>query len=161
MENLKQCFVNMQFSDVKTYIQSGNVVFKTEDTDTLKLIKIIENQLMETFSIGIKTTVLTADELAETIHNAPKDFGSEPEKFRYDVWFLLPDITADKIMSTIRLREGVDFLQAGKHAMYSSRLISEAGKSYLLKINQTPMYKNITVRNWNTAIKLFSYAAQE
>ena len=160
MESLKQCFADMGFSDVKTYIQSGNVLFKTGETDKLKLIEAIENQLLKTFSVEIKTAVFTADELAELVKNAPENFGSEPEKFRYDVWFLLPTITADEIMSNVRLREGVDFLKAGKNAVYSSRLISEAGKSYLLKINQTAMYKHITVRNWNTAMKLFELVSK-
>jgi uncharacterized protein (DUF1697 family) len=35
METLKQCFVDMGFSDVKTYIQSGNVIFKTQKSDKL------------------------------------------------------------------------------------------------------------------------------
>ena len=34
--------------------------------------------------------LLTADDLLETVENAPENFGTEPEKFRYDVWFLLP-----------------------------------------------------------------------
>jgi uncharacterized protein (DUF1697 family) len=160
MENLRHCFADMGFSDVKTYIQSGNVLFKTQATDKLELIKTIENQLLKTFSIEIKTVILTADELAETVKNAPEGFGSEPEKFRYDVWFLLPSITPHEIVSNVRLREGVDFLKAGKNAIYSSRLISEAGKSYLLKINQTPLYKHLTVRNWNTTTKLLRLASE-
>ena len=164
METLKQCFVDMGFSDVKTYIQSGNVIFKTQDIDKMKLIKIIENQLLKYFSVEIKTAVFTANELMETVQNAPENFGLEPAKFRYDVWFLLPSTTANEIVSNVRLREGIDFLYAGKNAMYSARLISELGKSYLAKINQTSLYKNLTVRNWNTTRKLleitFDYAKE-
>ena len=111
-------------------------------------------KLLKVFSVEIKTAIFTANELKETIENAPENFGSEPEKFRYDVWFLLPSMTANEIMSNIRLREGVDFLQAGKNAVYTSRLTSEMNKSYLQKIIQTPFYKSVTVRNWNTTTKL-------
>jgi uncharacterized protein (DUF1697 family) len=154
MEKLKQCFVDMDFSDVKTYIQSGNVTFRAQDIDKTELIKMIENQLLQTFSAEIKTALFTANELLEIVENAPKNFGSEPEKFRYDVWFMLPSITANEIVSNIRLRDGVDFLQAGKNAIYTSRLTCEMNKSYLQKIIQTPIYKNITIRNWNTTTKL-------
>ena len=154
MDMLKQCFVAMGFPDVKTYIQSGNVVFKTADTDKTKLIEIMENKLLEMFSIEIKTMILTADELMETVENAPENFGSQPDKFRYDVWFMLPWMTVTEIMSHICLREGVDFVQAGKNVMYTSRLTSEMNKSYLQKIIQTPFYKSVTIRNWNTTIKL-------
>ena len=42
MEQLKQVFVNMGFSDVKTYIQSGNVIFRTSENDKLKITDNIE-----------------------------------------------------------------------------------------------------------------------
>jgi uncharacterized protein (DUF1697 family) len=154
METLKQCFVDMGFSGVKTYIQSGNVIFETQDTDKTKLTETIENQLLKTFSVEIKTAILTADELQEIVEHAPEHFGKEPEKFRYDVWFLFPGITANELIPNIRLREGVDFLQAGENVFYTSRLTSEMNKSYFTKIIGTPMYQNITIRNWNTATKL-------
>jgi len=150
MEQLKQVFDNMGFSDVKTYIQSGNVIFRTSESDKLELTDRIENQLRKNFSAEIKTLVLTADDLAETVENAPENFGAEPEKFRYDVWFLLPPTKINDVVSNLRLREGVDFLQAGKNVIYTSRLTSQMGKSYFSKIMQTPISKNFTIRNWNT-----------
>jgi len=154
MEQLKQVFDDMGFSDVKTYIQSGNVIFRTLESDKLKLTDKIENQLKKTFSTEIKTLLLTIDDLAETVENAPTDFGAEPEKFRYDVWFLLPPTTVNDVVSNLHLREGIDFLQAGKNVIYTSRLTSQMGKSYFSKIMQTPIYKNLTIRNWNTVRKL-------
>ena len=160
METLKRTFVDMGFSDVKTYIQSGNVLFKTKEKDKQKLQEIIENQLLKSFSAEIKTLVLTADELLDIIENAPENFGAEPDKFRYDVWFLLPNITANDVVQNIRLCEGVDSFQAAKNAVYTSRLASQMGRSYLSKIIQTPVYKNITIRNWNTAKKLLELSNQ-
>ena len=154
MEMLKQLFLDMSFCDVKTYIQSGNVIFRTQHADTLKLAKKIEEQLLKAFSAEIKTVVLTAAEWRDIVENAPESFGSEPLKFRYDVWFLLPEFSANECTSTIRLREGVDFLQAGKNVIYTSRLSNEINKSYLKKVNQLPIYKNVTIRNWNTTTKL-------
>jgi len=159
MEHLRQIFVDMGFSDVKTFIQSGNVVFRTSENDKLKLTDKIEKQLRQNFSVEIKTLVLTADDLEETVKYAPENFGAEPEKFRYDVWFLLPPTTADKIVPNVRLREGVDFLQAGKNAIYTSRLTSEASRSYFPKIMQMPFYRSITIRNWNTTTKLLELAS--
>jgi uncharacterized protein (DUF1697 family) len=154
MEQLKKVFEEMEFSDVKTYIQSGNVIFRTLESDTLKLTDRIENQLQKNFSSEIKTLVLTADDLTDTVENAPENFGTEPEKFRYDVWFLLPPTTVSDVVSNLRLREGVDFLQVGKNVIYTSRLTSQMGKSYFSKIMQTKIYKNLTIRNWNTTITL-------
>jgi uncharacterized protein (DUF1697 family) len=154
MEQLKQVFDNMGFSDVKTYIQSGNIIFQTSESDKLKLTDSIENQLQKSFFVEIKTLVLTADDLAETVENAPEDFGTEPEKFRYDMWFILPPTMVNEVVSNLRLREGVDFLQAGKSVIYTSRPTSQMGKSYFSKIMQTQISKNFTIRNWNTTTKI-------
>jgi len=158
MDMLKQLFEDMGFSDVKTYIQSGNVIFKTQKNDKVKIAKTIENQLLNAFSIETTTAILTSDELKEIVDNAPENFGSEPEKFRYDVWFLLPPTSVNDVVSNVRLREGVDFLQAGKNAMYTSRLTSEMGRSNFSKIMQTPVSKKFTIRNWNTTRKLLEMA---
>jgi uncharacterized protein (DUF1697 family) len=155
MEQLKQVFDDMGFSDVKTYIQSGNVIFRMSESNKLELTDRIENQLQKVFSTEIKTLVLTADNLAEAVENAPENFGTEPEKFRYDVWFILPPTKVSDVVSNLRLREGVDFLQAGKNVIYTSRLTSQMGKSHFSKIMQTQVSKNFTIRNWNTTTKLF------
>ena len=154
MEHLRQVFTNMGFTDVKTYIQSGNVVFKTSDGDKSNLTQNIESQLQKNFSAEIKTLILSSNELAEIVAAAPEKFGLEAEKFRYDVWFLLPETTIDDVVPNVRLREDVDFLHAGKNAVYTARLSEKMGKSYLSKIIQTSVYKKITIRNWNTATKL-------
>jgi len=156
MKHLKQVFDDMGFSDIKTYIQSGNVIFKTQQTDKTTLIKVIENQLLKTFSVEIKTAPFTANEWIEIIENAPENFGSELEKFRYDVWFLLPSITIDEIVPNVRLREGVDSLYAIGNAIYTTRLTVEMGKSHLAKNIQMPFYKHVTIRNWNTTTKLLT-----
>jgi Uncharacterized protein conserved in bacteria len=154
MEQLKQVFDDMGFSDVRTYIQSGNVIFQTSESDKLKLTDRIETQLQNNFSAEIKTLVLTADDLAETVENAPENFGTEPERFRYDVWFLLPPTKVNDVVSNLDLREGVDFLQTGKNVIYTSRLTSQMGKSYFSKIAQMQFYRNLTIRNWNTTTTL-------
>jgi len=154
MGQLKQVFDDMGFSDVKTYIQSGNVIFRTSERDKLKLTDRIENQLQNNFSAEIKTLVLTADDLTEAVENAPENFGTEPERFRYDVWFLLPPTMMNDVVPNLHLREGVDFLQAGKNVIYTSRLTSQMGKSYFSKVAQMQFYKNLTIRNWNTTTTL-------
>jgi uncharacterized protein (DUF1697 family) len=154
MEQLKQVFDDLEFSDVKTYIQSGNVIFRTSESDKINLTDRIEKQLQKNFSSEIKTLIISADDLAETVENAPENFGTEPEKFRYDVWFLLPPTTVTDVVSNLRLRESVDFMQAGKNVIYTSRLTSQMGKSYFSKIMQTQISKNFTIRNWNTTTTL-------
>src|SRR5690606_8874340 len=85
---------------------------------------------------------------------APKGFGREPAKYRYDVLFLKSPAKATEAIRAIKTKEGVDQAHAGKHAIYFSRLIAKATQSQLSKIVQTPLYKSVTIRNWNTTTKL-------
>ena len=154
METLKQSFIDMGFSDVRTYIQSGNVIFKTQNTDKLKLSKTIEKNLFKTFALEIKTVIFTIKEMEEIVKNASANYGAEPKNFYYDVWFFIPPATVKEILPNIRLREGVDFLEEGKNVIYTSRLLSQISKSGFSKIMQTPHFQTFTVRNWNTTKKL-------
>jgi uncharacterized protein (DUF1697 family) len=155
MSELKSCFESMSFSNVLTYIQSGNVLFSSENTEKAKLIDMIETQLSETFDYQSKIVLITKKQLETVIKKAPESFGTEPERFRYDVVFLKEPLTATDAVKSIKIREGVDTVIPGKDVLYFSRLIELAGKSYLTKIISLPIYKNMTIRNWNTTSKLF------
>jgi uncharacterized protein (DUF1697 family) len=97
--------------------------------------------------------VLTHKQIQAIIDNKPKDFGEQPEKYHSDVIFLM-DIDSAQAMSTFNPRAGVDQVWAGDGVIYSQRLSSQRTKSRLNKIMETPLYKSMTIRNWNTTTKL-------
>ena len=55
-------------------------------------------------------------------------------------------------------REGVDKIWPGEGVVYSQRLGSERTKSRLSKIIESPLYKSMTIRSWNTTVKLLTLA---
>ncbi len=156
MADLKACFEGMGFSDVTTYIQSGNVVFAAKAGDAVRLAVKIEKALAARFAYPAKVVVVTHGELRKVVRGAPKGFGSAPAKFRYDVIFLKMPYTAKAAMKHVSARPGVDAVHAGKRALYFSRLDARATQSRLSKIMQTPAYAHMTIRNWNTTTKLLA-----
>lgn len=156
MVDLKKCFESMGLTDVVTYIQSGNVIFTSSEKSQAKLITTIEECLSKKFNYKSKIVLITNEHLEKTVQKAPKGFGTEPDEYRYDVIFLKEPLTAKEAVKDIQLREGVDNLSAGDGVLYFSRLISLAGKSYLSKVVSLPIYKNMTIRNWNTTTKLLA-----
>jgi uncharacterized protein (DUF1697 family) len=155
MTDLKSGFSAMGFTDVATYIQSGNVVFKSDQQDKIKISDKIEKVLSGRYSYNSQIVLLTYKQLETIVNKAPKGFGTEPDIFRYDVLFLKEPLTAKEAIKSIKIKEGVDAAYAGKDVLYFSRLISKAGQSYLTKLVSMPIYKSITIRNWNTTTKLF------
>jgi len=161
MVDLKDCFEKMNFTDVKTYIQSGNVIFGASIKDEIKLEEKIEKVLSAQFKYKSCVVVIAGDTLKEIVKQAPKDFGKNPEEYRYNVLFIKNPQNAKQILKVIEAKEGVDSVVAGKHAIYFSNLISKATQSRLNKIIQKPEYKYITIRNWNTTTKLLALINHE
>jgi uncharacterized protein (DUF1697 family) len=100
--------------------------------------------------------VVTHTDLEKPVKDAPRGFGKDSDKYRYDVIFLKKPLTAREAMKRVRTREGVDKAVAGKGVLYFSRLKARATQSYLTKITQLPIYQHMTVRNWNTTTKLLA-----
>ncbi len=161
MADLKACFEEMGFSDATTYIQSGNVVFASSEKDNAILTDKIEKALSKRFNYTSRLVTIAHSEMKKIIAGAPKGFGDEPEKYRYDVIFLKEPLTPDKAMEQVSVRNGVDQAYEGKYVLYFSRLISRASQSHLTKIIGLPMYQNMTIRNWNTTTKLLALMEKE
>jgi uncharacterized protein (DUF1697 family) len=157
MSALSDAFTLLKFRSVVTYIQSGNVLFNSSESDIPKLTSVIEKKLSKTFSYTSRVALFTQMHLAEIIDHAPKGFGQQPTLYRYDVMFLIPPLTPKEVLSamnSIKLRDGVDAVYAGDGVLYFSRLISKASQSSLSKVISLPVFKEITVRNWNTTMAL-------
>ena len=82
MEKLRDSFEALGFEQVKTYIQSGNVVFKAGKTSSAALSERIENRILGDFSFSVSVISRTADEIANIIKNNPfvNQPGIDPEK---------------------------------------------------------------------------------
>jgi len=153
MSDLKTCFEEMGLTNVVTYIQSGNVLFDNNETNQLQLTQQIEKALSERFGYSSKVVLLSQQALIQVINTAPEGFGVLPEQFRYDVIFLKQPLTSEEALSKIKTKEGVDFVTAGDGVLYFSRLSAMSGQSQMTKMIGTAIYKEMTIRNWNTTSK--------
>ena len=155
MADLKKYLEELGFSQVLTFIASGNVILKSDKRpDEIKAL--IEAALPKRFKLVnelVKVLVLTRNTFQAIIDNKPEGFGEQPEKYHSDVIFLM-GIDSDQAITLFDPREGVDQVWPGEGVIYSQRLSSQLTKSRLNKILASPAYKSMTVRNWNTTTKL-------
>jgi len=154
MTELKTCFEQMHFENVKTYIQSGNVVFETAEKDTSILSEKISQSLLSRFNYTDKVFLIRAKELHTVINQAPAGFGSQPDLYRYDVIFLSNTVSSSEILDQLKINNTVDQVAAGDGVLYFSRLSSMSSQSQMTKMIKTSVYKQMTIRNWNTTTKL-------
>ncbi|WP_354639855.1 DUF1697 domain-containing protein [Kitasatospora camelliae] len=71
MERLRELFAELGLADVRTYIQSGNVFFTSEETDRAALTRRIEEHLAEALGFDVPTMVQTVEEVAEAVDADP------------------------------------------------------------------------------------------
>ncbi len=155
MAELKKCLGELGFSNVSTFIASGNV-FLTSDKRPDEIKAQIEKALPETFKLDselIKVLVVTRDQLQGVVDDRPKGYGDQPDKYHSDAIFLM-GIDVAEAMAVFNPREGVDKVWPGDGVVYSQRLSAQRTKSRLSTIMMSPLYKSMTIRSWSTTVKL-------
>jgi uncharacterized protein (DUF1697 family) len=153
MPALKACFEEGGFEGVVTYIQSGNVVFRSSGSGSA-LARRIEDMLTAAFDYRASVVLRSHAQMRAVVERAPAGFGADPPRYRYDVIFLKEPLTASAALKKVPRRRDVDEVYAGRGVLYFSRLISRAAQSQLSRVVSLPIYQSMTIRNWNTTTKL-------
>ncbi|GHV54966.1 hypothetical protein AGMMS49579_16630 [Spirochaetia bacterium] len=161
MDELRKIFEKIGFSDVKTYIQTGNVIFNDIEKDKSKLTEKIEKKLFKETKNKINIVILTSSEINEIILKKPENFGENEEEYKYDVIFLIEPLKTKDAVKEFNPREGVDKIYAGKNVLYHSILKKERTKSHITKTIESEIYSKISIRNWNTTKKLYELMNEE
>ena len=152
MEALRACFAALGFENVKTYIQSGNVVFETRKTDDEKLAARIEAAVEKAF---FKTPVMVRsfDEIKEIVANNPFA-GEEFEDRLFHVVFLaakLPEEKQEMLLANNRETEKFAIRSREVYCLLKDGVAdSLLGKKYIDNKLKTPA----TARNWRTLNKI-------
>jgi uncharacterized protein (DUF1697 family) len=159
MADLRACLEDLGFSDVSTYLASGNVILRSDRRGD-EVQAQIEKALPERFDLDdelVKVLVLSGDELQAVVDDKPAGFGEQPDTYHSDAIFLM-GIDADEAMTVFAPREGVDKVWPGGAVIYSQRLSAQRTKSRLNRIMSSPLYKSMTIRSWATTLELVDRA---
>jgi uncharacterized protein (DUF1697 family) len=155
MSDLKKCLEDLGFSNVLTYIASGNVILDS-DQKSDEISRIVEKTLPGNFKLDdelVKVLVLSREHFLDMVKNKPAGFGEQPETYHSDAIFLM-DLELEKAMSIFDPKEGVDKIWPGAGVIYSQRLSALRTKSKLKNMMASPLYKSMTIRSWNTVMSL-------
>ncbi|MGI9027893.1 MAG: DUF1697 domain-containing protein [Candidatus Saccharimonadales bacterium] len=98
MTELKKCFEAIRFDNVNTYINSGNVIFETAETDKSTLIKQAEEAIEKQFGFRVVCAVIAAKELVEALANAPVWWGKDADS-KHSAALAIAKLSAPKLIS--------------------------------------------------------------
>lgn len=96
MDKLRSSFEAMGFESVKTYIQSGNVIFKTKKTSPAMLSKKIEEKIVSDFGFAVSVITRSSDEIETTITGNPflQELGIDLQKLHVMFLSASPSLAA-------------------------------------------------------------------
>jgi uncharacterized protein (DUF1697 family) len=154
MDELKELYESLGFKDVVPYIQSGNVVFISDEADPAQLRKQIEEGLEEKFGFHVEVIVRTSAELREIIDNTPFQGQQSKESKWVVVMFLAarPDEAAQEDLLKTYVGPEELFIIGKEVYIYYTQGIGRSKLSHSLIEKKLKTLG--TARNWNTILQL-------
>ena len=149
MKELKTLFEQCGFSNVSTYINSGNVIFKSHDKKS-SITENIEKALHITTGNEVKVLVKTKSEMVKIVNGIPGDWQNNDDQ-KTDVAYLFESIDNKNIINELPIKKEYIQVIYVKGALIWNVRRKDYNKSRLNKIISHKVYKDMTIRNVNTA----------
>jgi len=154
MTDVKRAFESLGFENVRTYAQSGNVIFDCRRAEKTRMAARVEEKLRETFGFSTDVLIRTQRELETIIDNNPliDSAGVRPDKLYVTFLSDAPDETVASTLD-IKLDQGEKFVIVGKEVYlycpngYARTKLNNA-------MFETKLKTAATTRNWKTTNKL-------
>lgn len=153
MSSLKKNFEALGFTDVTTYINSGNIIFTTKEKDARKLEKRLEQMLSKQYELGSKVVVRSLPEMEQLVKNLPRSW-SDDSGWRYNVIFLRHSIDSEAILAELPANSDIEEIVYRPGALLWSAQATEMSRTNLAKLSSRKVFHDMTVRNLNTTKKL-------
>src|ERR1051325_6091604 len=107
MSALKKSFEALGFTDVVTYINSGNIIFKSKEADARKLESKIEKMLAKEYQLESKVVLRSLVEMAQLVQSLPRNWGGD-SNWRYNVIFLRHTIDSEDILAELPSNDEIE-----------------------------------------------------
>ena len=154
MKELKECFEDAGASDVKTYIQSGNVLFRSTSKSTKKWTGILEEALVKRFEYSAKVVVIEKSDFIKALTYAHKTWGKK-EGFKHNAMFAIGGVDVEKILDELpAVKNTIETVSTGQGVIFWSASQDRLSATTMMKLSKTSAYKQLTVRNHKTTFKL-------
>lgn len=156
MAELQQVLSDAGLQNVTTYIQSGNVIFESKNKDNDALAALISQTIKQSFGLDVKTAVFSREEWRAIIKAAPDWWGVD-KGWKHNMLIMIKPFVMDKVVQAIgQLKPGIELMVAGNGILYQSVSFKMFGRATTGKLASNPVYKSMTIRNYNTATKLLT-----
>lgn len=159
MGDLRKRMADAGYNNVKTFIQSGNVIFESNEKSKDKLASAFETFLMKEYGYDVTVFIIDKKDIEAAIYNNPFTDGRTEEEAGFKKLYVtfLSGEPADENMEKLRQAPiGQDEIGVIGNVLYF-KLFSKASDSKLSNsLIENKLKLRATTRNWNTTLKLLS-----
>ncbi|MDO4556538.1 MAG: DUF1697 domain-containing protein [Lachnospiraceae bacterium] len=158
MAELKRGFERLDYTDVKTYLNSGNVAFSSDEVDLIKTISRIEEMIKNQFCLDIPVFVISKEEIEDILYHAPDWWGGESREIYDNLIFIMPPVTFKDVYNEIgEPKEGLEKIEKYKESVFWSFKRKEYQKTnWWSKTASANIASKLTIRTANTVRKIVS-----
>ena len=143
MSELKIGFESLGLEAVKTYLNSGNVIFSSYKDDISSLSSQIETMTRDQFGLDVPTFVISQEDLENIIHNAPNWWNSGNKEIYDNLIFIMPSATFSEVLAEI----GEPRKELEKIANYKEAIFWSFSRKDYQKTNWWPKTASVNIRN--------------
>jgi uncharacterized protein (DUF1697 family) len=160
MAKLKATFERLGFAGVRTFIASGNVIFRTGETDEARLVRKIEAAIEADFRVKIKVLLRDVRAMGKLVRTISPAWVND-KQMRCDVMFLWKEIDSRSVLKELPINPALEDVKYVPGAVLWRIDRDKVTRSRMSRIIGTKLYQQITVRNLNTVRKLYARMLEE
>ena len=154
MDRLRQLFESLNFSNVETFIASGNVLFETSSKNTIALVRSVESKLREALGYEVVTFIRTPAELAEIANYKPFPKGQLDQAAALNIAFLVEPLDGDLKRKVMAFRTDIDDFHVHGREIYWLCLKKQSESTFSNVLLEKTLRIRATFRGANTIKKI-------
>ena len=156
MAELKKAFEELGFGAVKTYLNSGNVIFSSSEENIGCLTDRIETTIKKWFGLDIPVFVISKEVLEDILQHAPDWWGDENKEIYDNLIFIMPPATFAEVRDEIgEPREGLEKIKNYKAVVFWSFSRKDYQKTnWWRETASADISGKLTIRTANTVRKI-------
>ena len=158
MAELKKGFENLEFQEVKTYLNSGNVVFSSDEDDLKNITNQIEKMIKTQFTLNIPVFVISKDVIIDILHNAPELWDDDNKEIYDNLIFIMPPVKFSDVYNEIgEPKKELEKIENYKEVIFWSFNRKDYQKTnWWSKTANANISNKLTIRAANTIKKIVS-----
>ena len=155
MSLLKKVMEENRYQDVITYINSGNIIFKSFTNDEIFMMNDIKKIIKDNFNLEIPVFVISYGALEDIVNNHPEWWDTNKEMYDNLIFIIPPKMASDVFISLGEPKSNIEKVMCYNNSIFWSYELKNYRKSTWWMMTSTVEIRNaFTIRTGNTIRKI-------